>query len=135
MPYKEVSSERAKETARLRKQKQRARDMSRPVTPSVTPKVEVLTRLRQLIQPVEVKKKPIVPLYNASVHKAGDRVRVFDGHRLVEMVIPELDADGQPVPQGASSTSLSSTFNLMKPTFNPDPKPAKKPRKSFRRRI
>ena len=101
-------------------------------TPSVTPKAEVIAQLRQLIKPVEAEKKALVPLYNASIHRAGDRVRVFDGNRLVEMVVPELDADGQPVPQMASSASLRSTSNLMKPSFQPDPKPPKKVKKGRR---
>ena len=100
---------------------------------TVIPKAEVIAQLRQLIKELpQPGREAIVPLYNASVHRAGDRVRVFDGNRLVEMVIPELDADGQPVPQGVSSSSLSSSSNLMKPGFNPNPKPAKKVRKSFR---
>ena len=39
-----------------------------------------------------------VPLYNSSVHKAGDRVLVHQGNRLVEVTVPELDGSGNPVP-------------------------------------
>lgn len=39
-----------------------------------------------------------IPVYNSAIHKAGDRVLVPRGKRLVETVIPELDADGQPIP-------------------------------------
>ena len=105
----------------------------RPVLdPLVRPKAEIISQLRELIKPVE-KKQEEIPLYNPAVHRAGDKVRVWQYGKLVVIVIPELDADGQPVPQGASSTSLSSTFNLMKPTFNPDPKPVKKVRSHYAR--
>lgn len=40
----------------------------------------------------------VVPLYNPAVHRAGDRVLVYQGKRLIEMVIPRLDADGNPIP-------------------------------------
>lgn len=36
-------------------------------------------------------------LYNPTVHKAGDRVLVRKGGKLVETVIPELDMDGNPI--------------------------------------
>jgi len=36
-------------------------------------------------------------LYNPSIHKAGDRVLIRQGKKLVETVIPELDADGYPI--------------------------------------
>ena len=38
--------------------------------------------------------RPTVPLYNSSIHHAGDRVLVRQGKRLVETVIPQYDADG-----------------------------------------
>ncbi len=38
-----------------------------------------------------------VPLYNPMVHRAGDKVLVQRGKKLVETIIPELDADGQPM--------------------------------------
>lgn len=42
--------------------------------------------------------QPNVPVYNPSVHKPGDRVLVRSGSRLVEAVVPRLDADGRPMP-------------------------------------
>ena len=41
-----------------------------------------------------------IPLYNPAVHRAGDRVLVKPPYskRLIEMVIPELDADGNAMP-------------------------------------
>ena len=41
--------------------------------------------------------KPSVPIYNPSLHRAGDLVRVQKGRRLIEMVIPEIDGDGNVV--------------------------------------
>ena len=41
--------------------------------------------------------QPNVPLYNPMSHRAGDRVLVQRGKRLVDIVIPELDADGNPI--------------------------------------
>ena len=41
--------------------------------------------------------KAIPPLYNPSIHRAGDLVIVQKGKRYIEMVIPEIDADGNAV--------------------------------------
>lgn len=43
--------------------------------------------------------RPVVrpPLYNPMVHRPGDRVLVMRGKRQVEMVIPRLDGDGNPM--------------------------------------
>ena len=42
-----------------------------------------------------------IPLYNPAIHRAGDRVLIKPPHskRLVETVIPELDAGGNPIPE------------------------------------
>lgn len=37
-------------------------------------------------------------LYNPLNHRPGDKVLVKRGKRLIETVIPELDADGNPMP-------------------------------------
>ena len=41
--------------------------------------------------------QPDIPLYNPSNHKIDDRVLVYKGRRLVETVIPQIDADGNPI--------------------------------------
>ena len=38
-----------------------------------------------------------VPVYNPSVHRAGDTVLVRHGNKLVTVTIPELDAGGEPI--------------------------------------
>ena len=38
-----------------------------------------------------------IPVYDATKHRAGDRVLVSKGNRLVETVIPTLDGDGNPI--------------------------------------
>ena len=38
------------------------------------------------------------PWYDPSVHKAGDRVRVWTYGRIKTLVLPEIDADGHPIP-------------------------------------
>ena len=40
-----------------------------------------------------------IPWYNPSKHREqiGKRVRLMRGNRIIEMVVPELDADGQPI--------------------------------------
>ena len=60
-----------------------------------------LDELRGLISGIEAKQtvQPTVPLYNPILHRAGDRVLVQQGKRLVETVIPELDAGGSPMPE------------------------------------
>ncbi len=42
----------------------------------------------------------IIPLYNPAIHKPGDRVLVKPayGKRLVTVIIPDLDVDGNPIP-------------------------------------
>ena len=45
--------------------------------------------------------KPLVPYYNPKAkYKAGDKVLVAKGKRLVEVIVPELDGDGQPIWKG-----------------------------------
>ena len=48
-------------------------------------------------EPVRPESNTTVPMFNPSIHKAGDKVMVYQGKRLIETVIPELDADGHPV--------------------------------------
>ena len=79
----------------------------KPVHPdsgAVQPNKPSLDDMRQLIKGIEA--KPTVqpacnlPLYNPDIHKPGDRVMVKPtyGKKLIEMVIPELDAYGHPMP-------------------------------------
>ncbi len=35
-----------------------------------------------------------IPIYNKSIHKPGDVVRVWQGKVLVQVTVPELDIDG-----------------------------------------
>ena len=51
------------------------------------------------VRPKELGGTPKPPLYNPSVHRPGDRVMVYRGKRLTEVVIPELDGSGQPIPE------------------------------------
>ena len=41
--------------------------------------------------------QPIAPLYNPSIHRAGDTVIMLRGGRRVQVTIPSIDADGQPI--------------------------------------
>ena len=59
------------------------------VIPSVIPKAT---------QSVTSSVIPNPPLYNPSLHRAGDTVRVLRGKREVTVVIPKLDADGNVIP-------------------------------------
>jgi len=43
-----------------------------------------------------VQPKIDIPLYNPTKHKAGDKVRMSTGQIIV---IPELDLDGNPIPE------------------------------------
>ena len=58
-------------------------------------------KIEEYISKVNAVYKPVnpenVPIYNPAVHKTGDTVRVRKGKRLVETVVPELDADGHPM--------------------------------------
>jgi len=60
-----------------------------------------LDELRGLISGIEAKPAlaPKLPLYNPILHRAGDRVLVQQGKKFMEVVIPELDAGGSPMPE------------------------------------
>jgi hypothetical protein len=36
----------------------------------------------------------IIPKYDKRIHKAGDKVLMWDGKKWVEAIVPEMDADG-----------------------------------------
>jgi len=38
-----------------------------------------------------------IPRYNPAVHRAGDRVLVQRGDKWVSVIVPEIDADGNPI--------------------------------------
>jgi len=42
-----------------------------------------------------------IPIYNPAIHRPGDRVRIKSQYskRLIEIVIPEMDAGGCPMPE------------------------------------
>ena len=63
----------------------------------VIPNQDKLAALRQLMD-VAVTQEPVksIPIYNPRVHKPGDVVRM----RGSEVIVPELDGDGHPVPSG-----------------------------------
>ena len=69
--------------------------------PPVKPNIPGLTMEGNRIVGVQpkpsVQPKTLTPLYNPSIHKVGDKVLIRHRGRLVETVIPELDADGQPI--------------------------------------
>ena len=67
---------------------------------SVIPKIEGLildghkilgVAKTELVQPI--------PIYNPRIHKLGDVVRKWVKGRYVEVTVPEIDADGNPIPE------------------------------------
>ena len=70
---------------------------------------QTIDKLRQTIRTIENKDRvshrqpgeASLPLYNPAIHKSGDKVLVkpLYGKKLVETVIPLLDADGNPMPE------------------------------------
>ena len=60
--------------------------------------VAVILTLRQYNKLVRDYKQNGVKLYNPAIHKAGDQVLVKQGKKLIEAVVPELDAGGQKMP-------------------------------------
>ena len=50
-------------------------------------------------RPLQEESNSRIPVYNPAIHKAGDRVLVQRGKRMVETIIPVLDAGGQAVPE------------------------------------
>ena len=58
-----------------------------------------LDELRGLISGIEAKPTVQPTLYNPAVHRPGDRVLIQQGKKFMEIVIPELDAGGSPMPE------------------------------------
>lgn len=75
-----------------------------PLLNAKSDKQATLKYLRELTSSItshtEEDVSPKIPLYNPSVHKPGDRVMIRNPHtrKLVEAVIPEIDADGNAMP-------------------------------------
>ena len=93
-------------------------------TDEVSPKQEKLEALRELISNVEVSNEPVrstrIPLYNAALHKAGDRVQMPSGEIVT---VPELDAGGSSLsPYEGEGVNRLVSDNLFKPSFQPDVK-------------
>lgn len=67
-------------------------------TVTVQPKLEAL---RKLIKDVESKPKVVsdIPLYDSMIHKPGDVVRIWRGKQLITVTIPEVDVEGQIIPE------------------------------------
>ena len=40
-----------------------------------------------------------IPIYNPDIHKVGDRVLIRQGKGLIEVIVPEIDAEGRPIPE------------------------------------
>lgn len=72
--------------------------------PVNTTKQEKLSSLRKLVSDVvtssePVRSTPIPPTYNPKKHVAGDLVRKWVNGAWLELVVPELDGEGNPVPE------------------------------------
>ena len=104
----------------------------KPVNPAVNPikaKLEAVG-LKVDGNMVSLAVKPVVkqgvpPIYDWTIHRPGDRVRVWQGDRLVETVVPE---DGVGTCAGVKLVSR----NLDTPAFNPNPKPEPKAKRKKR---
>ena len=59
-----------------------------------------LGELRQLIKSIEHKsvqpKEEKLSIYNPAIHRAGDKVLIQQGKRLIPTIVPSIDADGHP---------------------------------------
>ena len=55
--------------------------------------------LQSKSSPVKTESNSRLPLYNPAIHGAGDRVLVRPGKKLIEITIPEIDADGRSMPE------------------------------------
>ena len=71
-----------------------------------TPKREKIAELQGLIGALQSKSSPLeeelrnnIPVYNPRVHKAGDEVRKFVNGRWKEVIVPQLDAENNTVPE------------------------------------
>lgn len=69
-----------------------------PVTPTVKPKIPGLKMDgNRILGLADV--QPIIPVWSPCEHyEPGDKVLVRRGKRMIETVIPEIDADGNPMP-------------------------------------
>ena len=150
MPYKDKAEAREASKERMK----RYRDKLHPVTPplhpvtpllrpDVTPvlhpdpvrpytitKQSKLVELRTLINETSQHNLPIpeskevVPWYDPNIKRTGQLVKMWQYGKVVEVIEPELDAEGTPIE--APSSGKSFHFNEFKPTFKPYSKPEKK---------
>ena len=92
MPFKSKNKDREWHRETMRRRRSVTPKLLHPVTP-----IQGLVMKGNIIMGVQPK-LPIVPLYNPSIHKPGDKVRMLSPfkNKLIEVVIPELDADGNP---------------------------------------
>lgn len=79
-------------------------DPTIPFKHKISDKQETLKHLRGLMSakssPVSEDMSAKIPLYNPAVHRPGDTVMIRNPHtrKMVETVIPKIDADGNAVP-------------------------------------
>lgn len=92
MPYKDKGKDRQWHRNKMRQKRGVTPELLHPVTP-----LEAIKPKPDIGQGSNITGFFTVPLYNPAIHKAGDRVLVWRGNHLVETIIPELDADGQPI--------------------------------------
>lgn len=128
----------------------KALDLDNPVRPSDETKQKKLAELRQFIansdalrstrSPLPRQSSGNLPLYNHLVHKAGDKVLMDVGGVLREVVVPNLDVDGNEIERGASSLFAVRPTARPPNTVKPDltkmvtmfPKPPKRGKKGHR---
>ena len=74
--------------------------------------------------------KPVRPIswYDPNIKRIGQLVRMWQYGKVVVIIEPELDADGNIIE--TSSTGRLVSDNVFTPSFVPDPKPEKRQKRS-----
>ncbi len=66
---------------------------------TVKPKSQRLALAREVLKNVQLANPLLeLPIYNPTLHRSGDKVRIFQFGKWRAITIPELDKDGYPIP-------------------------------------
>jgi hypothetical protein len=86
----------------MRRRRSNTAKLVRPVRPIEIPGLRIdgnkilgLDRISSPTMPDQPSN--VAPLYDSTIHGPGDRVRVLQGKKFIEVTVPEIDADGHPI--------------------------------------
>ena len=72
------------------------KELRLPMAKRVLAQAETKVGVKRPYDPETMNRTMDLPVYNSAIHKVGDKVRVKRGKRWTAIVVPSLDADGNP---------------------------------------